>query len=329
MLKIDRYEERLKSIQFKITCKERFKSLESDISIVLKAFKALQNSEQFPKLLELVLTLGNYLNSGRFNGKLHGFKISSLNKLVDMKSTDNKFSLLYFLVGVIETKFPEVKNFVVELQDVIAASKVPFQTLKEDMTDLSVNLKLLEKEIEYRKNLDLTEEKKDSFLQKYEDFYEKVKLQFKNLNKNFNLMEKNFLNVIVFFGEDDNISKVKPDEFLNLFKTFLDSYQERELKKKEREMASLRFPTEEGEEMKGVMDNLLDSLKKGSVSLNHGKGGGQRRIPRSHFRQENSETSVIDRSLGRKTSIGQLAKELLGKLQSDQVEIKESLDTLA
>ena len=56
------------------------------------------------KLLELVLAFGNYMNRGQ-RGNAAGFKVSSLNKIADTRSSiDRKMTLLHYLLQVIERR---------------------------------------------------------------------------------------------------------------------------------------------------------------------------------------------------------------------------------
>ena len=83
----------------------------------------MQNSGSFSRILEIVLVLGNYMNGTSSRGGALGFKLSSMNKLVDTKASNNKVSLLNFIVGVVEKKFPEVLSLIDESKCFEEASK--------------------------------------------------------------------------------------------------------------------------------------------------------------------------------------------------------------
>ena len=64
----------------------------------------MYRSRRMRKLLEIVLAYGNYMNRGQ-RGNASGFKIASLNKIVDTKSSiDNKITLLHYMVEAFEKK---------------------------------------------------------------------------------------------------------------------------------------------------------------------------------------------------------------------------------
>ena len=52
----------------------------------------------FMKLLKAVLKTGNRINVGTNHGDAHAFKLDTLLKLVDVKGTDGKTTLLHFVV---------------------------------------------------------------------------------------------------------------------------------------------------------------------------------------------------------------------------------------
>ncbi|KAL3828443.1 hypothetical protein ACJIZ3_017245 [Penstemon smallii] len=80
-------------------------NFESEIEYLKRSFctlelacKELKSSRMFLKLLEAVLSTGNRMNVGTNRGDAHAFKLDSLLKLVDIKGTDKKTTLLHFVV---------------------------------------------------------------------------------------------------------------------------------------------------------------------------------------------------------------------------------------
>ncbi|KAK6152791.1 hypothetical protein DH2020_012430 [Rehmannia glutinosa] len=71
--------------------RKSFKTLE-------QASEELKNSRLFLKLLEAVLRTGNRMNDGTNRGSAKAFKLDTLLKLVDIKGTDGKTTLLHFVV---------------------------------------------------------------------------------------------------------------------------------------------------------------------------------------------------------------------------------------
>ncbi|XP_044497881.1 formin-like protein 2 [Mangifera indica] len=72
--------------------------LKSSFETLKVASEELRNSRMFLKLLEAVLKTGNRMNVGTNRGDAQAFKLDTLLKLVDVKGTDRKTTLLHFVV---------------------------------------------------------------------------------------------------------------------------------------------------------------------------------------------------------------------------------------
>ncbi|OIW21338.1 hypothetical protein TanjilG_32478 [Lupinus angustifolius] len=80
-------------------------NFEAEVNYLWKSFQTLEaaseelkNSRLFFKLLEAVLRTGNRMNVGTNRGDAKSFKLETLLKLVDIKGTDGKTTLLHFVV---------------------------------------------------------------------------------------------------------------------------------------------------------------------------------------------------------------------------------------
>ena len=80
---------------------EKRGSIEERINVVVEAVSQLKNSAHLPKLLQLVLSLGNHLNAGTKKGQAAGFRMSSLIQLSSTKSVDNKTTALRVLATIL------------------------------------------------------------------------------------------------------------------------------------------------------------------------------------------------------------------------------------
>ncbi|KAK2641660.1 hypothetical protein Ddye_023423 [Dipteronia dyeriana] len=107
--------------------KRSFETLEA-------ACEELRKSRMFLKLLEAVLKTGNRMNVGTIRGDAQAFKLDTLLKLVDVKGTDGKTTLLHFVV-----------------QEIIRAEGSRFsganQNLKAEKTEKSA----LQDDVQFRK----------------------------------------------------------------------------------------------------------------------------------------------------------------------------------
>ena len=81
ILNIDRYQQRLEGLKFKVTFQSLLDGVNESILAISAASKGLRNAKYFKELLNLILMLGNYMKGGSHNGGAFGFKIASINKV--------------------------------------------------------------------------------------------------------------------------------------------------------------------------------------------------------------------------------------------------------
>ena len=94
----------MKCLHFKKTFVDRLNEAKPKVEAILSASREVMVSKKLKKLLEVVLAFGNYMNKGQ-RGNAYGFKISSLNNVIDTKSSGNRdVSLLHYLVETLEKK---------------------------------------------------------------------------------------------------------------------------------------------------------------------------------------------------------------------------------
>lgn len=91
------------------------------IQAVISASASVKSSKKLRAVLEIILAFGNYLNSSK-RGPAYGFKLQSLDTLLDTKSTDKRMCLLHYIVATIRVKFPELMNFESELMHIDKAA---------------------------------------------------------------------------------------------------------------------------------------------------------------------------------------------------------------
>ena len=103
--KIFRYKQKLEILCFKKKYLERYKEIRQKVEAVTKCCQILKSSKNVVQLLEIVLALGNFMNQNNKKGVAVGFSILNLNKLIDIKSSNERsFSLLHFLIVTIQDK---------------------------------------------------------------------------------------------------------------------------------------------------------------------------------------------------------------------------------
>ncbi|XP_051485946.1 protein diaphanous homolog 2 isoform X2 [Apus apus] len=276
---------RLNGILFKLMFEEHVNNIKPDIMAVTLACEELKKSESFSKLLELVLFLGNYMNSGSRNAQSLGFNISFLCKIRDTKSSDQKTTLLHFLAEICEENYRDILKFPDELQHVESASKVSAQTLKSNLDSMNSQIQRLENDI---KNFPKTQDEHDKFVEKMSSFAESAREQYEKLSNMHNNMTKLYENLGEYFTFDPKAITIEEffgdlSNFRTLFLEALkENYKRRELEEKtkraklakekaereklerQKKKQQLIDMNKEGDET-GVMDSLLEALQSGAA----------------------------------------------------------------
>lgn len=110
------------------------------------ACEELRNSRMFMKILEAVLRTGNRMNVGTNRGDAQAFELDTLLKLVDIKGTDRKTTLLHFVVQeIVRTECSHVSgvdhrsvnNNQYTLQDEVDSRKLGLQVVSGLSSELA------------------------------------------------------------------------------------------------------------------------------------------------------------------------------------------------
>ncbi|NWU69430.1 DIAP3 protein, partial [Pterocles burchelli] len=213
MSNVKRLQPRLSAILFKLQFEEQVNNIKPDIMAVSAACEEIKKSKSFSKLLELVLLMGNYMNAGSRNAQTFGYNLSSLCKLKDTKSADQKTTLLHFLVEVCEESYQDVLNFVDDFQHLDKASKVSAENLEKSLKHMERQLQQLEKDLQ---TFPVPEDKHDKFVAKI--FLVNAKEDFQKLARMHENMEKLYQNVMGYYAID--LKKVSVEEFLTDLNNF-------------------------------------------------------------------------------------------------------------
>ncbi|KAH0701781.1 hypothetical protein KY285_016059 [Solanum tuberosum] len=89
---------RVEAMLYRANFDAEVKDLRKSFQTLEEASQELKNSRLFFKLLEAVLRAGNRMNVGTNRGDARAFKLETLLKLIDIKGTDGKTTLLHFVV---------------------------------------------------------------------------------------------------------------------------------------------------------------------------------------------------------------------------------------
>uniref|UniRef100_A0A8D0NQI1 Disheveled-associated activator of morphogenesis 2 n=1 Tax=Sus scrofa TaxID=9823 RepID=A0A8D0NQI1_PIG len=186
MSRIDHYQQRLQALFFKKKFQERLAEAKPKVEAILLASRELIRSKRLARMLEVILAIGNFMNKGQ-RGGAYGFRVASLNKIADTKSSIDSLA-----------------------------------ELEKEVGNLRRGLRAVEVELEYQKRQ--VREPNDKFVPVMSDFITVSSFSFSELEDQLNEARAKFSKALTHFGEHD--SKMQPDEFFGIFDTFLQAFSE-------------------------------------------------------------------------------------------------------
>ncbi|EDW40533.1 GL25292 [Drosophila persimilis] len=193
------------------------------VQSIAAASNSLKESRKFRAVLEIVLAFGNYLNSNK-RGPAYGFKLQSLDTLIDTKSTDKRSSLLHYIVATIRAKFPDLLNYETELQCTDKAALVALENVVADVHELDKGMDQVRKEAELRVKGTQTHILRD-FLNNTEDKLKKIKSDLRHA-------QEAFKECVEYFGESSRTADAAA--FFSLIVRFTRAFKQHDQENEQR-----------------------------------------------------------------------------------------------
>ena len=291
LMTVPHLKEKVKGLLYMTKYREAIDLIKEGSLKIREGSEALIKAPNFAKLLSLVLMMGNYLNSTGVQGGAFGFKISSINKLVDTKASDGT-TLLHFVERSINRCFPESEAFLDELEKPSEACRVQLFDLKRDLAELKSG------SVQHKKELDRF---LDEAEERLEDPYTKLMLPFLNeaqqeltrISDQVQFTERTYVEALRYFGEGPDPKRrgfpaqqaMRTEDFFGIFREFQTAYRKvkvdnvkigemRSAEAKRRAAAAEREKErleaakrkEAGVDDSAVLETLLGNLRSGGVT---------------------------------------------------------------
>eukprot|EP01088_Endostelium_zonatum_P019892 TRINITY_DN7082_c0_g1_i2.p1 TRINITY_DN7082_c0_g1~~TRINITY_DN7082_c0_g1_i2.p1 ORF type:complete len:1084 (+),score=438.04 TRINITY_DN7082_c0_g1_i2:74-3325(+) len=265
--KIPNLEVRLAAWIFKIGFKGLIEEIIPDKNSIDHATKQVKTSVKFARVLELVLAYGNYLNGGTSRGQSFGFKLNSLLKLRDTKSTEKNITLLHYLYREIEKKYKELLDFPKELKSVDVASKVSMPNIFAVLKQIRESFLMIE---------EFVPESDAKFKTVMGEFLTAHKENFDRFAADMERVRTDFKACAAYYGEGGSggggSNEVNPEEFFGTISKFIEAFVGcgNELK----QFAMLK---EQEEKRRANMEKM--KALKGAAPIGAGGGAGAGGLP--------------------------------------------------
>ncbi|XP_074417741.1 formin-like protein 1 isoform X2 [Larus michahellis] len=212
--KIPRLAERMNVMIFLGNFNDTAQLLMPQLNAIIAASMSLKSSSKLRNILEIVLAFGNYMNSSK-RGAAYGFRLQSLDALLEMKSTDRKQTLLHYLVRVIMEKYPELTGFHTELHFLDKAGTVSLDGVLQDVRSLQQGMELTRKEFMRQDDSPVLKD----FLKVNSEVMEKLQADSKTAKEAYE-------SAVEYFGENPKTSP--PTTFFPMFMRFIRAYKKAE-----------------------------------------------------------------------------------------------------
>ncbi|XP_061199137.1 formin-like protein 1 isoform X2 [Neopsephotus bourkii] len=212
--KIPRLAERMNVMIFLGNFSDTAQLLMPQLNAIIAASMSLKSSSKLRNILEIVLAFGNYMNSSK-RGAAYGFRLQSLDALLEMKSTDRKQTLLHYLVRVITEKYPGLTGFHTELHFLDKAGTVSLDSVLQDVRGLQQGMELTRKEFMRQDDSPVLKD----FLKVNSEVMEKLQADSKTAKEAYE-------SAVEYFGENPKTSP--PTTFFPMFMRFIKAYKKAE-----------------------------------------------------------------------------------------------------
>eukprot|EP01125_Pyxidicula_operculata_P023293 TRINITY_DN99_c2_g5_i1.p1 TRINITY_DN99_c2_g5~~TRINITY_DN99_c2_g5_i1.p1 ORF type:complete len:1185 (-),score=353.67 TRINITY_DN99_c2_g5_i1:433-3936(-) len=263
------------------------------LETMTKACAEILNSPKLKNILGIILSVGNFLNAGTARGRQRGIQATSLKKLNEVRSPlDNKYTLLNYLVGFIETNFSELTTFQKELSHLEEAVRFQPDIIQEEVAALERGVSHVQNQIS---TADDSEMNDDTFLLFYDSLNKFVlfaRIELDRIEEKFVAFQEQSSMVLKTFGHssDHPIQDVWGSFYLfaKQFNTTLQENKQKQEEEKRRAMMEMTFSSmndeaesdksfekpkqdeEQDEEVAGMMDKLIASIRAGIYTIETG-----------------------------------------------------------
>ena len=227
---IPRFREKFDLLLFRANFDNQYDDFIHHVNTINDSIKKLLDDQNLKQILEIILSLGNFMNFGNFIPPTLGFKIDFLQKINDTKSTDNSTTLLNYLVNLI-TNSPNssVFDIISELNLVTISSRLPIAQFSGDFSKMNNSVNQIQRELSNISNeleQNVYSEEEGELSKKFQDnfisFSLYVKKKIDTAAEQMKLMNSLSEKVISHFGETNSFPVA---DLLSIISDFLLAFE--------------------------------------------------------------------------------------------------------
>lgn len=189
----------------------------------------VQKSTKLNKVLEVILAIGNFLNSGTARGGAHGFKLEALAMLSTVKDSKGD-TLLDYMVSVLRKDFPHILPLD-DMPTLERSSTISLDAISEDVQSILDTVTNVSEQIRGIGN----DESLRTFRQEMESFEEEAKKVREEIVSLRALMMDKLQNMMGHFGERNKAARGRQEDILRMLREFVEELRQAVVRIEEKE----------------------------------------------------------------------------------------------
>ncbi|XP_034943897.1 FH2 domain-containing protein 1 [Chelonus insularis] len=217
LIQVPNYKLRIECMLLKEEFAANMSYLEPSISSMILAGEDLMTNKPLQEVLYMVVVAGNFLNSGGYAGNAAGVKLSSLQKLTEIRANKPGMNLIHYVALQAERKRKDLLNFSRNMNALEAATKTTIEQLNNEFNTLDTKIKKIKTQIQLPSTESDIQEQMAQFLQMAEQ-------EMAQLKRDMGELEGVRRSLAEFFCEDINTFKI--EECFKIFHQFCQKFNQ-------------------------------------------------------------------------------------------------------
>ncbi|CAG9568417.1 unnamed protein product [Danaus chrysippus] len=149
LIQLPNYRVRVEALLLKEEWSSTAGALETAVNALLVAGDDLMSSRAIQEVLYILLVAGNFLNAGGYAGGAAGVKLSSLQKLTDIRANKPGMNLMHYVAMQAERKNKELVHFADDIRVLEEASKASVEQIHNEIHTLENRIHALKRDVQH------------------------------------------------------------------------------------------------------------------------------------------------------------------------------------
>ncbi|XP_048516246.1 uncharacterized protein LOC105690620 [Athalia rosae] len=217
LIQVPNYKLRIECMLLKEEFAANMSYLEPSINSMILAGEDLMTNKPLQEVLYMVLVAGNFLNSGGYAGNAAGVKLSSLQKLTEIRANKPGMNLIHYVALQVEKKRKDLLCFTNEMKALESATRTTIEQLNNEFNSLDTKIKNVKNQL----NIPSTDR---DIQEQMAPFLQIAEREMTALKRDMEELEEVRRSLAEFFCEDTNSFKL--EECFRVFQQFCQRFKQ-------------------------------------------------------------------------------------------------------